>query len=172
MSFPCCSHRSFLQLHNISYLRAQKASSQSVCILINMAVSAARVVATIARYKTIARTTGMGIFVLLLLRFRISVLRFLDFTSPGGTWRVLTLLLALFNLKSLPLGWHVRIPHSSRAGDKTVANVQKTQELIHITPKGPSPWHMDQSAFTQDLSPTFLAVRNHDHDQSHASRRV
>ena len=32
--------------------------------------------------------------------------------SPKGTWRALALILALLNLKSLPLVWHVRTPSS------------------------------------------------------------
>ncbi|OCL07843.1 hypothetical protein AOQ84DRAFT_439965 [Glonium stellatum] len=40
---------------------------------------------------------------------RTYISRSLGLRAPGGTWRVLALLLALLNLKNLPFMWHIRL---------------------------------------------------------------
>lgn len=35
--------------------------------------------------------------------------RWTGYNAPGGLWRIAAILLALANLKNLPLVWHVRI---------------------------------------------------------------
>ena len=38
---------------------------------------------------------------------RATVARFTGLSAPGGTWRAIAIILAILNIKNLPLVWHV-----------------------------------------------------------------
>jgi len=56
---------------------------------------------------------GAGLASAAYMAWSINLREYLDPRQPGGMWRLLFLVLALLNLKSLPFGWHVRSPTSS-----------------------------------------------------------
>ena len=53
----------------------------------------------------------------------LSVNRILSLTGlsqPGGIWRLLAIVFALLNLKSLPFGWHVRAHQTPQSAGASV----------------------------------------------------